>query len=474
MPYGPHTDRRPRADAGGARHRQRSTSCSRTSRPSCAPRRSTCRRPSRSSSWPPGCERLAGAQPDRPRALPGGRRLPPLEPARGRPAPARAASGTRPTRRTSPRSARARSRRIYEYESLLAELVDLDVVSASHYDGAAATAEAALMTCRATRRERVLVVARRPPALPGDDPRPTSSGGLELEEIPLVTDGEAAGTTDLAALERLLADPDRPVAGVIAGQPDFLGLLEPMPEIGRAGPRRRRAVRGRRRAGLAGRPGAARRVRRGHRGRRGPAARASRRSTAARTWASSPRPRRWSARSPAGWSGMTTDLDGQRAFVMTLRAREQDIRRDKAASNICTNQALLRPGRVDLPRDDRPARPARRGGRSAPPAPRELEAALAAVGARAAAPGPYLNEFAVRVPDARGRPSPRCSSAASWPACPGRRGARRPDAGRRPAGVRHRGHHARAEIARVRRSAPGAAIVEAVRRARRGSRCRRR
>ena len=43
---------------------------------------------------------------------------------------------------------------IYEYESLLAELVDLDVVSASHYDGAAATAEAGLMTCRATRRTR--------------------------------------------------------------------------------------------------------------------------------------------------------------------------------------------------------------------------------------------------------------------------------------------------------------------------------
>src|SRR4029078_2660962 len=46
---------------------------------------------------------------------------------------------------------------IYEYESLIAELIDLDVVSASHYDGAAATAEAALMACRATRRERVLV-----------------------------------------------------------------------------------------------------------------------------------------------------------------------------------------------------------------------------------------------------------------------------------------------------------------------------
>ncbi len=120
---------------------------------------------------------------------------------------------------------------IYEYESLLAELVDLDVVSASHYDGAAATAEAALMTCRATKRERVLISRGVHPHY-----RQTTQtyfeGGLDLAEIPLVTDGPAAGTTDLAALERMLADPERPVAGVIAAQPNFLGLLEPMPEIG--------------------------------------------------------------------------------------------------------------------------------------------------------------------------------------------------------------------------------------------------
>ena len=74
---------------------------------------------------------------------------------------------------------------IYEYESLLAELVDMDVVSASHYDGAAATAEAALMTCRATRRERVLVSRGVHPHY-----RQTLAtyfgGGLELEEIPLL------------------------------------------------------------------------------------------------------------------------------------------------------------------------------------------------------------------------------------------------------------------------------------------------
>jgi len=96
---------------------------------------------------------------------------------------------------------------------------------------------------------------------------------------------------------------------------------------------------------------------------------------------------------------MTTDIDGRRAFVMTLRAREQDIRREKASSNICTNQALcalaaamylasLGPHGL---RDVAALGAARAG---------ELETALAAAGAPRLHPGPYLNEFAVRVPDA--------------------------------------------------------------------------
>ncbi|MDA8204319.1 MAG: glycine dehydrogenase, partial [Chloroflexi bacterium] len=86
-------------------------------------------------------------------------------------------------------------------------------------------------------------------------------------------------------------------------------------------------------------------------------------------------------------------------FVMTLRAREQDIRRERAASNICTNQALCAlAATVYLatigPHGLRDA--AALGAARA----RELERALAAAGAPRVHDAPYLNEFAVRVPDA--------------------------------------------------------------------------
>src|SRR5881396_4419059 len=81
---------------------------------------------------------------------------------------------------------------IYEYQSLIAELMALDVVSASHYDGAAATAEAALMACRATGRTRVLVSRAVHPHYRATM-RAYFGGGLVLEEIPLVTEGDAAG-----------------------------------------------------------------------------------------------------------------------------------------------------------------------------------------------------------------------------------------------------------------------------------------
>ena len=228
---------------------------------------------------------------------------------------------------------------IYEYESLIAELVGLDVVSASHYDGAAATAEAALMTCRQTRRERVLVSHAVHPHV-----RATIEtyfrGGLELEEIPVVAAGDAAGTTDLAALEALLADAERPVAGVIAAHPNFYGLLEPVAAIGElahaAGALFVSAIEPVSLAVLQppGAYGADIAAGEGQPLGIPPQYGGPYLGILASTEA-------LIRQIPGRLVGMTTDLDGQRAFVMTMRAREQDIRRDKAASNICTNQALL-------------------------------------------------------------------------------------------------------------------------------------
>lgn len=287
---------------------------------------------------------------------------------------------------------------IYEYQSLLAELTGMDVVSASHYDGGAATAEAALMTCRATGRERLLVSRAIHPHYRRTLETYADGAGLCVDEIPLVADGPAAGTTDLAALERMLADGPA-VAGVVAANPNVLGLLEDMPQVGilahAAGAQFVHVIEPVSLAVLAT-----------------PA------DSGADIACGEGQPlgiplqyggpylgivacrEPLTRQIPGRLVGLTKDLDGQRAFVMTMRAREQDIRREKAASNICTNQALLAlaasiylsaigpHGLVDV---------ATLGAARAT----ELESALAAAGAPRLHAGPYLNEFAVRVPNAR-------------------------------------------------------------------------
>ncbi|HKG56904.1 MAG TPA: aminomethyl-transferring glycine dehydrogenase subunit GcvPA [Candidatus Limnocylindrales bacterium] len=287
---------------------------------------------------------------------------------------------------------------IYEYESLIAELTGLDVVSASHYDGAAATAEAALMTCRQTRRSRVLVSHAVHPHY-RETLRTYFGGGLEVDEIPLVMDGEESGSVDLAALERLLADADRPVAGILAAQPNFYGLLEPMAQIGElahaAGALFVAVVEPVSLAVLAppGAYGADIAAGEGQPLGIAPQYGGPYLGILASTEA-------LVRQIPGRLVGMTTDLDGKRAYVMTLRAREQDIRRDRAASNICTNQALLAlAASIYLAtigphglRDVAALGAARAA---------ELESALAAVGAERVHRAPYLNEFAVRLPDAR-------------------------------------------------------------------------
>jgi len=289
---------------------------------------------------------------------------------------------------------------IYEYQSMLAELTGLDVVSASHYDGGAATAEAALMTCRATRRERILVSRAVHPHYRQTLETYASGAGLVADEVPLVADGPRAGTTDLVALARLLDDPARPVAGVVAAQPNVLGLLEDMSEVGRlahaAGALFVSVIEPVSLAVLAppSEYGA---------------------DIAAGEGQPLGIPLQYGGpylgivactdplvrQIPGRLVGQTTDLDGRRAFVMTMRAREQDIRREKAASNICTNQALLALAASVYLAAIGPhgLRDVAAGGAARAT---ELEAALAAAGAPRVHAGAYLNEFVVRVPDARG------------------------------------------------------------------------
>jgi glycine dehydrogenase subunit 1 len=287
---------------------------------------------------------------------------------------------------------------IYEYQSLLAELTRLDVVSASHYDGGAATAEAALMTCRATRRQRVLVSPAVHPHYRQTLATYFAGAGLTADELPAIADGPDRGTVDLAALERLLADRDRPVAGVVVAQPNFFGLLEPMARIAElahaAGALSVAVIEPVSLAVLEPPGGYGADIAAGEGQPLGIPLQYGGPNLGILACTEA-----LVRQIPGRLVGITHDLDGKRGYVMTMRAREQDIRRERAASNICTNQSLLAlAASIYLAaigphglRDVAATGAARAA---------ELEGALAAVGAPRIHDAPYLNEFAIRVPDA--------------------------------------------------------------------------
>ncbi len=226
---------------------------------------------------------------------------------------------------------------IYEFQSIICELTGMEVATASHYDGATATAEAALMACRLTRRSRVAVSAGVNPDYRRVLETYCSGPGIEVITVPIDLADGGSGTTDPAAAAAALGDD---VACLVAAQPNFYGQIEPMQELAdaahAAGAQLVAVVEPTSLAILQG-PG----------------------DYGADLVAAEGQPlgipasfggpyvgimaaRMASVRQmPGRLVGATRDSDGRKGYVLTLQAREQHIRREKAASNICTNQALM-------------------------------------------------------------------------------------------------------------------------------------
>ncbi|MEX1082519.1 MAG: aminomethyl-transferring glycine dehydrogenase subunit GcvPA [Halofilum sp. (in: g-proteobacteria)] len=285
----------------------------------------------------------------------------------------------------------------YEFQSMLAELMDMEVANASLYDGASALAEAVLMAVRANRRaksRRVLVPRTLHPHYREVAQTIVRNQGIELVEVDY--DAESGTTTPQAIAN---AAGDEGVAAVVVPQPNFFGCLEDVDaltsqahELGAlaiavVNPIALALLRP---PGQWGEHGVDIAVGEGQPlgiplSAGGPylGLFCTRQSLARQM--------------PGRVVGRTYDLDGRTGYVMTLRAREQDIRRSKATSNICTNQGLLVTAAamyMALMGAEGIERVARHCHANA----RELRAALSAIdGVEPVFEGPVFHEFALRI-----------------------------------------------------------------------------
>ncbi len=219
---------------------------------------------------------------------------------------------------------------IFEYQTMICELTGMDVSNASMYDGASAAAEAAAM-CRDRKRKKILV---------SDAVDPQTRAAVETyafgSDTPVGTVALKGGCTDPEALRAALT-PD--VSCVLLQQPNFFGLIEDTEAlVALAHEAGAKVVLSANPISLGllaspGEQGADIAVGEGQPLGLPLAFGGPYLGFLACTKA-------MMRKLPGRIVGETTDVDGQRAFVLTLQAREQHIRREKASSNICSNQAL--------------------------------------------------------------------------------------------------------------------------------------
>ena len=223
---------------------------------------------------------------------------------------------------------------IFEYQSMMAELTDMEISNASMYDGSTATAEAAMMAVAAGKKaRRVLVSATVDPKVLA-----VVRTYAHFHNFAIALIEAENGATSRDALERGLAEGG--VAGVIVQQPNYFGIIEDYDGWADLCHDRKALLI---------------------------------MNSVAADLAVLKTPGEWGAdiavgdaqslgipmqfggpyvgylcctekllrKMPGRIVGMTRDNRGQRAFVLTLQAREQHIRRQKATSNICSNQSLM-------------------------------------------------------------------------------------------------------------------------------------
>jgi glycine dehydrogenase subunit 1 len=221
---------------------------------------------------------------------------------------------------------------IFEFQTMVCQLTGMDVANASMYDGSSAVPEAAMMAVRITKRDRVLVARSVHPEYREVLQTYTKHQGIPLEEIGYAKNG-------LLDLDDLRTKLDDRVAAVIVQSPSFFGILEQIEEI----------------AELVSAKGAVLVVVFTEAVALGliePPKQADIVVGELQSFATPPSyggpyagiiasKEKYIRQLPGRLVGETLDADGHRAFCLTLATREQHIRREKATSNICTNQALL-------------------------------------------------------------------------------------------------------------------------------------
>jgi glycine dehydrogenase subunit 1 len=222
---------------------------------------------------------------------------------------------------------------IYEYQTMIARLTGMQVANASMYDGASAMAEAAVLAAKTLNRSRIVVMRSVHPQYRRVVKTYAWSNGYEVAEVPFGKDGRL----DAAALEQSV---DADTAAVLVQTPNFFGIIEDIAAIETTvhqnGALLVSGFTDATSLGLlkpAGAMGADFVVGEGQ-------AFGNPMSFGGPYLGIFAGTDKFLRKIPGRLAGATVDKEGKRGFVLTLQTREQHIRRERATSNICSNEAL--------------------------------------------------------------------------------------------------------------------------------------